>query len=117
MGGSGGAPAGSGAVHLVRFFVPAIAPIALLGAWLLARLPRWVAAAAVAAFFGLGLWSFTDMAASEARGGMPGGGPGGMPGGTPPGGGYGQPGQLPAPGSTPSGAPLPEGAPSPPAGQ
>ncbi len=117
MGGSGGAPAGSGAVHLVRFFVPAIAPIALLGAWLLARLPRWVAAAAVAAFFGLGLWSFTDMAASEARGGMPGGGPGGMPGGTPPGGGHGQPGQLPAPGSTPSGAPLPEGAPSPPAGQ
>jgi hypothetical protein len=121
MGGTGGAPAGSGAVHLVRFFVPAIAPIALLGAWPLARLPRWVAGAAVAAFFGLGLWSFADMATSEARSGMPGGGPGGMPGGmpggAPPGGGYGQPGQLPAPGSVPSGAPLPQGAPSPPAGQ
>jgi hypothetical protein len=119
-GGGGGAPAGSGAVHLVRFFVPAIAPIALLGAWPLARLPRWVAGAAVAAFFGLGLWSFADMAASEARNGMPGGGLGGMPGGlpgAPPGSGYGQPGQPPTPGSAPSGAPLPQGAPSPPAGQ
>jgi hypothetical protein len=120
-GGGGGAPAGSGAVHLVRFFFPAIAPIALLGAWLLVRLPRWAAGAAVTGFFGLGLWSFADMSTSEARSGMPGGGPGGMPGGFPGGapseGGYGQPGQLPAPGSTPSGAPLPQGAPSPPAGQ
>ena len=49
---------GGGAVHLVRFFVPALASIALLGAWPLARLPRWLAGAMVAAFFGLGLWSF-----------------------------------------------------------
>jgi hypothetical protein len=81
--GGGGAPGGGGAVHLVRFFVPAIASIALLGAWPLARLPRWLAGAAVAAFFGLGLWSFADMAATEARGGLPGGGPGGLPGGMP----------------------------------
>ena len=112
MGGPGGAP-GGGAVHLVRFFVPALAPIALLGAWPLARLPRWLAGAAVAAFFGLGLWSFADMAATEARGGRP-GGPRGFP-GTPPGGGS-MPGAPPS-GSQPSGAPFPQGTPARPAGR
>jgi len=112
LGGVGGSgPAGAGnAVHLVRFFVPALAPIALLGAWALVRLPRWVGLAAVAAFFGLGLWSYADMTAADARGGIMGGmpgGPGGLPGGAPPGGGM--PG-----GSPPSGAPTPQGMPSPP---
>jgi hypothetical protein len=83
MGGPGG---GGGAVHVVRFFVPALASIALLGAWPLVRLPRWLAAAAVAAFFGLGLWSFAAMAATAAGGAAPGGGPGGGPGGMPGGG-------------------------------
>jgi hypothetical protein len=111
---------GGGAVHLVRFFVPALASIALLGAWPLARLPRWLAGAIVAAFFGLGLWSFATMAA-DARGGMPGAGPGGrpggFPGGTPPGGsGNGMPGAPPS-GSLPSGAPCPQVTPTPPAGQ
>jgi hypothetical protein len=118
--GHGGAGPG-GAIHMIRFFVPALASIALLGAWPLARLPRWLAGAMVAAFFGLGLWSFATMAATAARGGMPGAGPGGMPGGfpggTPPGGGgNGMPGAPPS-GSMPSGAPFPQGTPTPPAGQ
>ena len=91
-GGSAGGPVGDpgggpgGAIHLVRFFVPALASMALLGAWPLARLPRWLAGAALAAFFGLGFWSFADMAATNARGGMPGGFPGGFPGAPPSGG-------------------------------
>ena len=126
MGGGSGGPLGGprgdpggGAVHLVRFFVPALASIALLGAWPLARLPRWVAGAAVAAFFGLGFWSFADMAATDARGGMPGAGPGAMPGGFPggaPPGGSSVP-ETPPAGSLPSGAPFPQGTPSSPAGQ
>jgi hypothetical protein len=78
-----GLAGGDQAVHLVRFFVPALAPIALLGAWVLVRLPRWLSLAAVAGFFGLGSWSFADMASADARGGIMGGmprGPGGLPG-------------------------------------
>jgi high-affinity Fe2+/Pb2+ permease len=48
------------------------------------RLPRWLSLAAVAGFFGLGSWSFADMASADARGGIMGGmprGPGGLPGG------------------------------------
>jgi hypothetical protein len=111
MGPLGGAgPAGAGnAVHLVRFFVPALAPIALLGAWALVRLPRWLGLAAVAAFFGLGLWSYADMTAADARGGIMGGmpgGPEGFPGGVPPGGSGGVPPVMPE-GTPPSGSPLP----------
>ena len=122
-GGPAGGPGGGGggAVHLVRFFVPALASVALLGAWPLARLPRRLAGAIVVTFFGLGLWSFAAMAATDARGGMPGAGPGGtpggFPGGAPPGGGgSGTPGAPPS-GSMPSGAPFPQGTPAPPAGQ
>jgi hypothetical protein len=111
MGAPGGGPDGGGALHVVRFFVPALASIALLGAWPLARLPRWLAGAAVATFFGLGFWSFADMAATAAGGGpgpggMPGGGPGWFPGDAPAGGGPTSPGEPP-----------PQGLPSPPAGQ
>ncbi len=121
LGGADGAgPAGtSNAVHLVRFFVPALAPIALLGAWTLVRPPRWIGLAAVAAFFGfgLGLWSYADMTAADARGGImggvpggPGGSPGGAAGGVPPGGSGGvfpvMPGGTPPAGAPPS--PLPQ---------
>jgi len=88
MGGGGGGPMGPGglpgpggpggagnAVHLVRFFVPALASIALLGAWALARLPRWLAGAAVAGFFGLGIWSFAAMTSASDSGMLPGPGP------------------------------------------
>jgi len=58
-----------------RFFVPAIGAIALLGAWLLVRVPGRPALAAatsvavVAAMFGLGLWSFGDMRVNQGPGG------------------------------------------------
>jgi hypothetical protein len=88
--GAGGAagPAGAdNAIHLIRFFVPALAPIALLGAWALVRMPRWAALTVIAAFFGLGLWSYADMTAADPRGGIMGGMPGGQGGapGPPPG--------------------------------
>ena len=55
------------AVSNVRFYVPALGPIALLGAWLVTQIsgpPHRLAAATalcVAALFGLGFWSFHDM--------------------------------------------------------
>jgi hypothetical protein len=57
-------------VQVVRFYVPAIGAIALLGAWLVTRIPgrAWVAglssALVVAAMFGLGVWSFYAMYAA-----------------------------------------------------
>jgi hypothetical protein len=84
-----------------RFYVPALGAIALLGAWLLVRVPRrsWLAAATsvavVAGMFGLGVWSFGDMRVNQGplsvakqvrqgpggviRGVVPGPGPGGPP--------------------------------------
>jgi hypothetical protein len=54
-------------LQAVRFYVPAIGPISLLGAWLVTRVPgrAWVvgltSTAAITALFGLGVWSFHDM--------------------------------------------------------
>jgi hypothetical protein len=54
-------------VQVVRFYVPALGAIALLGAWLVTRIPgraRWVgltSVAVVAVLFGLGVWSFYAM--------------------------------------------------------
>ncbi len=51
----------------VRFYLPAIGPISLLGAWLVTRLPlraplaAVTTAAVVVAMFGLGTWSYTSM--------------------------------------------------------
>jgi len=56
-------------LQAVRFYLPAIGAISLLGAWLLTRLPiraplaTVTAAAVVAAMFGLGVWSYTSMRA------------------------------------------------------
>jgi hypothetical protein len=58
------------AVQVVRFYVPAIGAIALLGAWLVTRVPgpAWRAgltsAAVITAMFGLGVWSFYAMYAA-----------------------------------------------------
>jgi hypothetical protein len=54
-------------VQVVRFYVPALGAIALLGAWLVTRIParaKWAgltSAAVIAAMFGLGVWSFYAM--------------------------------------------------------
>ena len=60
----------NGSVSDVRFYVPALGPIALLGAWLVTRLPRraWLAGGAstavVTVLFGLGVWAFYAMYAA-----------------------------------------------------
>jgi len=57
-------------VQVVRFYVPAIGAIALLGAWLVTRIPgrAWVAGltstAVITGLFGLGVWSFYAMYAA-----------------------------------------------------
>jgi hypothetical protein len=57
-------------VQVVRFYVPAIGAIALLGAWLVTRIPgrAWraglISAAVIAALFGVGVWSFYAMYAA-----------------------------------------------------
>jgi hypothetical protein len=54
-------------VQVVRFYVPAIGAISLLGAWLVTRIPgrAWLAgltsAAVITAMFALGVWSFYAM--------------------------------------------------------
>ena len=54
-------------LQAARFYVPAIAPIALLGAWLVTRIPgrAWLAGVTtvtvVTAMFGLGVWAFHAM--------------------------------------------------------
>ena len=67
-------------VHVIRFYLPALAAIALLAAWLLLRLPRVLGLALLVTLAGLALWSFPGLAS---------GGPGGAgrPLGTPPSGG------------------------------
>jgi hypothetical protein len=90
---------GLATLQAARFYVPAIGAISLLGAWLVARLPRdlprhvprraslaaLTSAAVVAAMFGLGVWSFNGMRAFRlvehtassghaAKPGKPGGG-------------------------------------------
>ena len=57
-------------IQVVRFYVPALGAIALLGAWLVTRIPgraRWPgvgSAAVIAAMFGVGVWSFYAMYAA-----------------------------------------------------
>jgi hypothetical protein len=60
----------NGSVSDVRFYVPAIGAIALLGAWLVTRVPGrasragLTSAAVITAMFGLGVWSFYAMYAA-----------------------------------------------------
>ncbi len=57
-------------VQVVRFYLPAIGAISLLGAWLVTRLPgrAWLAGltstAVIAALFALGVWAFHAMYAA-----------------------------------------------------
>lgn len=79
-GGHGGiGMGGGGIVHIVRFYVPALGPMALLAAWLLTRI-KWkvVSIGLVAVLFGLGIWGFSTMSTGGGLGG--GAGFGGFPG-------------------------------------
>ena len=70
---------GSGAtVHVIRFYLPALGPIAMLAAWLVARWRRPVAIATVALLVGASLVSFSSMTTSGGPGGGAPGGPGGI---------------------------------------
>jgi hypothetical protein len=46
------------AIHVVRFYVPALGLVALLAAWLISRLPRWTGVAVLVLVCGLGVWSY-----------------------------------------------------------
>jgi hypothetical protein len=48
----------SNPVHVIRFYLPALGLIALLSAWFVVQLPRWVAPVLVAVVLGLGLWYY-----------------------------------------------------------
>jgi len=85
---------GGDPVHAVRFYLPALGLVALLGAWLMVRLPGALSWPVVGGLLVLGVLSFHGMAAAAAVGpgfgsGGPGFGPGGGPGTGPPGGGPG----------------------------
>jgi hypothetical protein len=90
-------------VHVVRFYLPALGAVALLGAWLLVRLPRPVTLVALAALVCLAAITFPGLTSGGTGGpGAPGGGflsgrppSGRMQGRPPPGGLYMPNGQIP----------------------
>ena len=94
-----------GAIHIIRFYLPAIGLIALLGAWLLTQLPKWLPVAVVIVVAILGFSSFRSLTAAGAAG-FPGGVTGGFPGGA-------RNGAYPPPGFTGN---LPKGVRPPPGG-
>lgn len=116
-GGPGGG--GGGTVHVIRFYIPVLGLIALLGTWLVARAPKWAAWSVIGVLVVAALLSFHSMASGQSATGIPGGGgfgTGGPPGkvgrvGTHPGGPAGKRGAPPGGGSPPSGGYGPGGAP------
>ncbi|MFZ1062239.1 MAG: hypothetical protein WAN30_02080 [Acidimicrobiales bacterium] len=72
--GRGAGPGGGVTVHVIRFYLPALGIIALLGAWLLVRLGRYVAWAALGVLVLAGVLSFHSMASSGSLGAGPNGG-------------------------------------------
>jgi hypothetical protein len=73
---------GLSTLQAARFYVPALGAIALLGAWLVVRVPpraglaALTSAAVLAALFGLGLWGFADLRDHAFLGPQHGGPPG-----------------------------------------
>lgn len=57
-------------VQGIRFYLPALGAMALLGAWVLVRLPPWFMLTAVVALYGIGYPSFTEMTTLGLRGGV-----------------------------------------------
>ncbi len=92
-----GGPGGGVSVHLIRFYVPALGAVALLAAWLVYRLPRWLPVVALAAVVTLGGIEYPKLAGGSVIGAHGFGGPGG----------YGPPGQGPDFGGPPPGGPSP----------
>ena len=81
---------GGASIHVIRFYLPALGAIALLGAWFLQRLPKWASLVIVAALAGYGVEVFHSIASGGLGGPGGPGGPGGhFPGGGPFGGGSG----------------------------
>lgn len=73
LGGAAGGPgAGALTVHVIRFYLPALGPMALLGAWVLRRIPRRGHVVVVGVLVVGALWSFQSMATSGALGAGPG---------------------------------------------
>ena len=101
-----GQASGAAAVHVIRFYLPAIGPMALLGAWTVSRLRAAVAAPALLGLGVLGVLSFHGLSAAGIgpAGGFP-GGPGG------PGFGGGRPGAGSLGGRPPAGGPFGGGPP------
>jgi hypothetical protein len=115
--GGGGGGAG-GSVHVIRFYVPAIGLIALLAAWFVMQLPRWLPPLIALLAVGTAYGSFHSLVAGGGLG--VGGFPGGISGSGLPTGGRGSPptgasSGLGAFGTPPKGLKLPAGA-KPPAG-
>jgi hypothetical protein len=75
-------------VHVVRFYVPAIGLISLLGAWLMTQLPRWLPPVLLVALLALGGLGLAGLTAADlggpGAGGMGGPAVGGAPGDPPP---------------------------------
>jgi hypothetical protein len=85
--GPGGGGLG-GAIHVIRFYVPALGAVALLAAWLVHRLPRWTAVALVAATLAVAGYAYPQLVHGGSIAGGGRGGPGFAGGyGPPPGGG------------------------------
>lgn len=107
----GGGPTGGGGgsdVHVIRFYVPAIAPLALLGAYVLAKIPKQLGFVVLAGMVVLGALSYHSLTSAAALGAHGMGAPG--MGGAPAGGG------LPG-GVHPMGGGFPSGSPGAPDGQ
>ncbi len=64
----------SQAIHVIRFYVPVLGVIALLGTYVLTRIPLWGSAIVLALVVGLSLNQFNSLASAQSpRGGFPGG--------------------------------------------
>jgi hypothetical protein len=85
-----GGPGGGVTVHVIRFYIPALGLIALLGTWLVVRMRAWMSWTTVGVLSLAGVLSFNSMASaggkpsSKLSGRGPGGVPGGAPNGVPP---------------------------------
>ena len=55
-------------VHVIRFYLPALGLLAMLGAWLVARAPRWLGVLVTSLLVVAALFSFTAMTSTSGTG-------------------------------------------------